>query len=86
LTEEHALELNVGAIFIDGSHHYLDVKNDYNLAIKLLGKKHGFICFDDTHCNDVMTAMNEFTTLMADRIVNTQDLSISVKVFELKAL
>lgn len=86
LTNNDALDLNVGAIFIDGSHHYLDVKNDYNLAIKLLGKKYGFICFDDIHCDEVLTAMEEFTDLVSERIISIQDLTISARVFELKAL
>jgi hypothetical protein len=87
LSNEQALELDVGIIFIDGSHHYVDVKNDYNLAIKLLGKKYGYVCFDDITLDDVSTAINEFTTLMKDRIISVNEISTdAVKVFEIKAV
>ena len=43
LTQEQIEELNIGCIFIDGDHEEKSVKNDIQLAIKLLGNKKGFI-------------------------------------------
>ena len=39
LTDKNVVEYNVNIIFIDGDHHYDNVRNDCLLAMKLLGKK-----------------------------------------------
>jgi hypothetical protein len=62
-------EFDVSAIFIDGSHHYKDVTNDYKLSMALLNKKGGVICFDDLQVPDVILAVEEFEILERDRIV-----------------
>jgi hypothetical protein len=52
--------VNIGAVLIDGSHHYEDVSIDVELSMKLIGKKPGFIIFDDTDVEGVKMAQNEF--------------------------
>ena len=79
-------ELNVSAVFVDGSHHYHDVVNDYKLAMDLLGKKEGLVCFDDLHVSDVSRAVAEFKVNYADRIVNEIVLGVSVLAFQIKEL
>ena len=61
-------EFNVSAVFVDGSHHYVDVVNDYKLAMDLLNKKRGIICFDDLQVPDVAKAVEEFEVFAHDRI------------------
>ncbi|HOS16859.1 MAG TPA: class I SAM-dependent methyltransferase [Bacteroidales bacterium] len=53
LTDEMINEMNVSAVYIDGSHHFPDVIIDIELAIKLIGSKPGLIIFDDLHISDV---------------------------------
>ena len=79
-------ELNVSAVFVDGSHHYVDVANDCKLAMDLLGKKSGFICFDDLHVADVSRAVGEFKTTYADRILNEMVVGPAVLGFTIKEL
>lgn len=72
LTDSQIDALNVSVILIDGSHHYTDVVNDYQLSIKLLQKqKHGIIIFDDLHVSDVRKAYTEFTDIYAKNIKNS---------------
>jgi hypothetical protein len=72
LTESQIDVLNVSVILIDGSHHYSDVVNDYQLSVKLLQKqKHGIVIFDDLHVSDVNKAYVEFTNLYAKNIKNS---------------
>ena len=79
-------ELNVGSVYIDGSHWYDDVVVDYKLALDLIGKKSGIVCFDDLHIEGVVKACNEFITICGDRITRRIDLNISNSVFVLKAI
>ena len=86
LTPSLIEELNVGAVYIDGSHWYEDVVIDYNLALELIGNKKGMICFDDLDSGhpDVVRACNEFISICGDRIVKTIDITHSNRVFILK--
>lgn len=61
LTDEEAEKLNISSVFIDGSHHYEDVKLDFELAKKVIGTKSGIIVIDDV-CGipDVLQAYREF--------------------------
>lgn len=54
--------MNVSMVFIDGSHWLEDVQVDYDLAMSLIGDKHGLIIFDDLHLHGVREAINEFTS------------------------
>lgn len=84
LTADLIGELNIGAVYIDGSHWYKDVVIDYNLALKLLGDKGGAVCFDDLHVDDVLKACNEFISVCGDRILDRINLTNSNSVFILK--
>lgn len=86
LTPELIEELNVGAVFIDGSHWYEDVVIDYKVALALIGNKRGIVCFDDLHILDVLRACNEFCNICGDRIIERVDLTISNSVFILKSI
>lgn len=70
LNDIHVDEMNISIILIDGSHHYSDVVNDYQLSIRLLQKqKEGIIIFDDLHVPDVKKAYDEFCSLYQDNIL-----------------
>jgi hypothetical protein len=75
LTEKQIQELNIGCFFIDGSHHYPDVANDYMLCLAMLQSKKGIICFDDLHLKDVQRAYNEFINIASSRISKIVDVS-----------
>jgi len=74
LTDEMVADMNVAWVLIDGGHHYKDVKNDYELAMRLIGDKKGGIVFDDCNLDGVSQAYSEFCSIYSDRISNTQDL------------
>lgn len=87
LTDAHAEELNVGIVLVDGDHHMDNVVVDYKLAMKLIGKKPGYIIFDDfaAEHTEVKFAVAEFKQVFKDRIegVNLQD--HNVPIFKIKA-
>lgn len=62
------LSYNIGAVFIDGSHHYKDVANDFELAMFLIGNKSGIISVDDLQVEDVFNAYTEFCNMFNSRI------------------
>jgi hypothetical protein len=86
LTEEKIESMNVGAIFIDGNHHYEHVVNDYKLSLALIGKKQGLIVFDDDSLEPVRKAMNEFEEVAKDRIMLKMDLGRTSTAYNLKAI
>lgn len=63
LTDVQINDMAISIILIDGSHHYNDVVNDYQLSIQLLQQqKNGIIIFDDLHVTDVKKAYDAFYT------------------------
>lgn len=86
LNSEIIQELNIGSVFIDGSHWYDDVVNDYKLALDLIGNKKGVVCFDDLHVEDVSKACEEFKSICGDRIIEKIDLTESNSVFILSEI
>ena len=88
LNSEKIKELNINAVFIDGDHHYEHVKNDYELALSLIGNKSGLIVFDDTHISDVSIACSEFEIIIGSRIISKKsirDLHSNCAMFTIKA-
>lgn len=85
LTPEKIESLNVGVVLIDGNHHYDFVVNDYELALMLIGRKEGYVIFDDTDKDDVNRAFNEFYYANEDRIIETDAYASGILV-KLKAL
>lgn len=81
-------EFNVSAVFVDGSHHYVDVVNDYKLAMDLLNKKRGIICFDDLQVPDVAKAVEEFEVFAHDRITEKIVMGpyLTNRIFRIKEL
>ena len=75
------LDMNVGAVYIDGSHHYDDVTNDYKLAMSLLSDKGGYICIDDLQVPDVQLATDKFCRKMKYRIKSHIDINKVTKLF-----
>lgn len=68
LTDEMILDMNIGCVTIDGSHHYKDVSIDFDLAIRLIGNKSGVIIFDDLAHIGVRQAYYEGILKYLDRI------------------
>ena len=60
--------MGIGAVFIDGSHHYEDVANDFDLAARAL-KNGGVIWPDDRGYPGVDKADKEFTDNYSERIL-----------------
>lgn len=61
LNEPLINEMNISFVLIDGSHHYADVVNDYNLAMRLFQhNKQGLIIFDDLAVDEVNQAFEQF--------------------------
>ena len=83
LTPEEIKDLRIGAVFIDGNHHYEHVVIDYRLALALLEDRAGVIAFDDTGMTDVAQAMREFELACGDRIVERIDLGRTAMVYKL---
>lgn len=75
LSDEKALEYNVNIIFIDGDHHYENVRNDCILAMKLLGNKRGIVIFDDNQIDDVRKAKREFEEMNSNRISKISEIA-----------
>jgi len=86
LTEDQIQSMNVGAVFIDGDHHYEHVATDYKLALALINKKQGIVVFDDDSLEPVRTAMNEFEQVAQDRITEKIDLTRTATAYRLKAI
>lgn len=84
LTVELIQELDVSCVFIDGNHHYEFVKNDAELAMKLIANKSGGICFDDVTIPGVEQAFNEFQNIYKDRITEIIDVDLSTKLLQIK--
>ena len=82
LTAEKIAELNIGAVLIDGNHHYEYVVNDYELAMMVIGNKAGLIVFDDLAIPDVKRAVEKFKIDFADRIENIDNIhDVALSVF-----
>jgi hypothetical protein len=85
LTAEQIDAMNIGVVLIDGNHHYDYVVNDYQLSVKLIGNKEGYVIFDDTDKPDVNRALLEFTDLYEDRIIDSDSYATGISV-KLKAI
>lgn len=59
LTPKIIQDMNVSAIYIDGSHQYADVLNDMHMAVRLIGTKKGLVLFDDIQIVDVQRAIKD---------------------------
>lgn len=75
LTDQQVKEYNVDVIFIDGSHQFADVTNDWRLALRLLSGKEGLILFDDTNLSGVIAAIK----LFEEALINTDIEYIELK-------
>ena len=60
LTDEECDKFNISCVLIDGSHWYKDVVIDYDIAVRLIKDKKGFIVFDDVNVPEVEQAWNTF--------------------------
>jgi hypothetical protein len=74
LTDEMIVDMNVAWVLIDGSHHYADVVNDVDLAMRLIGNRSGGVVFDDVNLPGVGQAYNEFLTKYAGCYSVVQDI------------
>jgi hypothetical protein len=82
LTPVKIAKLNIGAVLIDGNHHYEFVVNDYQLAMTVIDRKEGLVVFDDIQVNGVRQALDEFTIEYADRIEKTESIAdVATAVF-----
>lgn len=86
LTADLIKELGVSCVFIDGNHHYDFVKNDAELAMKLIADKSGGICFDDVTIPGVEQAFNQFQHIYKDRIIEMIDVDLSTKLLQIKQI
>lgn len=86
LTTKMVTDMNIGTVFIDGSHHYHDVVVDYILALKLLNNRSGVICFNDLHTQDVSTACNEFAASNINIITQRVDINSVCSAFFISSL
>jgi hypothetical protein len=87
LTSKKIAKLNIGAVLIDGNHHYEFVVNDYQLAMAVLANKKGLIVFDDTQVDGVSQALEEFKIEYADRIEKTESIAdVATAVYIKEAL
>lgn len=67
-TDDATLEsMNIGSVFVDGSHHYPDVINDLELALRALSNG-GVIFVDDLSMPDVEWALADFLCSHCDRV------------------
>jgi Methyltransferase domain len=85
LTTEQIDSMNVSVVLIDGNHHYEFVVNDYELSMKLIGNKEGYVIFDDTDVPDVNRALLEFTDLYEQRIIGSDTYATGILI-KLKAV
>jgi hypothetical protein len=85
LNKYKIMDMRVGAVFIDGNHHYEHVTIDWKLALALLENRSGVVAFDDTGMTDVQQAMREFEQACGDRIVECIDLGRTAAVYKLRA-
>ncbi|MCC7051610.1 MAG: class I SAM-dependent methyltransferase [Bacteroidia bacterium] len=71
-------------IFVDGSHSYEYVKNDTEVARKLLHNGKGVILWHDYGWNEVIQALNEYkdSDLFFKNLINIQDTSLAYLVIE----
>lgn len=74
LTDKAIEDMDVAWVLIDGSHHYTDVINDVNLAMRLIGDRQGGIVFDDVNLPGVRRAYDEFLTKYTGRYSLAQDI------------
>jgi hypothetical protein len=74
LTDEMVEMMDIGHILIDGSHHYEDVRVDYELAMRLLNQRPGIIVFDDVNLEGVKQAHDEFINKYSAKIDKTIDI------------
>ena len=74
LTDEMVVDMNVGWVLIDGSHHYNDVVVDMHLAMRLIGERAGGIVFDDVNVPEVGQAYQEWLEIYKDQIGPVSDI------------
>lgn len=74
LTDELINDMDVAWVLIDGSHRYEDVKNDYKMAMRLIGNKKGGVVFDDVNLEGVGRGYAEFCIDHAGQISQPIDL------------
>lgn len=87
LTPNKITKLRIGAVLIDGNHHYEFVVNDYQLAMAVLADKEGLIVFDDIQVDGVRQALEEFKIEYADRIEKTESIAdVATAVYIKEAL
>jgi hypothetical protein len=85
LTEQQCKDMNISLITIDGDHHYVNVKIDFDIAIQLIGDRAGQIIVDDTHVDDVAKAYDEFSAKFKHRIEREVPAGGTTKVILIKA-
>ena len=85
LTED-SLPKNIGMVVIDGDHHYEHVVVDFQLAMKLIGKRRGTIVVDDTDISGVMQAYTEFVNANNTRIIVDTGCGGSTRVLMLEEI
>ena len=86
LTHEQIKAYNINMVFIDGSHHYEDVMEDWILALRLLNGGPGEIIFDDTNLEGVEKAIEEFHDANKEKITETHIIEPNCTVFKLNSL
>ena len=86
LTTQDVDKMNISVVTIDGDHHYETVVIDTELALRLLGSRHGYIVFDDCDVAGVSKAYNEFAERYANRIVNKIPGPGAVHTLEIQAI
>ena len=86
LTDEQCDAMNISVVTIDGDHHYNHVVIDFEISMRLIGKKTGYIIADDTDVEGVGRAYNEFVEKFQHRIDQEVDASGATKVLIIKEL
>jgi|694.fasta_scaffold43195_10 hypothetical protein len=79
-------KMNISLITIDGDHHYPNVVIDFDIAVRLLSTRGGYIIVDDTDVKDVHQAYEEFLIKFKDRIIKEETVSGSTKVIILDSI
>ena len=66
--------LNIAYVLIDGSHHYADVRQDVDLAMRLIASRTGAIVFDDVNLPGVSEAYQYFLNQYPGHYATVEDL------------
>lgn len=74
ITDLLVSDMNIAYVLIDGSHHYSDVRQDVDLAMRVIGSRPGYIVFDDVNLPGVAQAYQDFLQAYAGRYAPAQDL------------